>query len=114
MFFSVTRKAKYELDDIQIEQFKTKMLEYLENEMWDSGELEGNCKFPYTVADIPNNIVKEVLYDVIQSAFEEPDYYNGGVHFDDYFGTVSLECGEDDVSDAIHEAVANWRAEMEV
>lgn len=114
MEFNVVRKCTYKLTEPSLESFKERMLEYLEDEMWDSGELKANENFPYTIDNIPDGIVMEVLADAIQDAFECNGYYRGGgVQFDDYFGTVSLDCGEDDVSDAVYEAVANWRAEME-
>lgn len=114
MRFDVKRRASYTLTNESIKAFKTAMLEYLEEEMYDSGELREDEGFPYTINDISDDIVREALTDVIQDAFEYNDCYQGGVYFDDYFGSVSLECGEDDVSDAVYEAVALLRTKMEV
>lgn len=114
MKFNVVHKETYKLTEPSLESFKVRMLEYLEEEMYDSGELMEDEYFPYTINDISDDIVREALTDVIQDAFECIDCYKGGVYFDDYFSSVSLECGEDDVSDAVYEAVALWRDKMEV
>lgn len=113
MEFNVVKRNTYKLTEPSLESFKERMLEYLEDEMYESGELREDESFPYTINDIPNNIVEEILSDTIQCAFEE-DYGYSGIEFDDYFNTISLECGEDDVSDAVYEAVALWRDKMEV
>ena len=114
MRFNVKRSASYTLTKETIKAFKTAMLEYLEEEMCESEELKEGEDFPYTIEDISDDIIREPLADLIQEAFEDCEYYNGGVHFDDYFNSVWLECGEDDVSDCVYEAVAIWRDKMEV
>ena len=114
MVFNVVKRNTYTLTEPSLERFKERMLEYLEEEMYNSRELKEDESFPYTIDDIPDKVVKEGLSAAIQCAFDEGGYYQGGVHFDDYFQTISLTCGEDDVSDAVYEAVAIWREEMEV
>jgi len=114
MKFNVQRSATYTLEKDSIELFKEKMLEYLEDEMYEDGTLKESEKFPYTIENIPDHMVEEALTDAIQNAFEEPNYSYSGFGFDDYFGTVFISDMEDDVSDCVYEAVANWRTEMEV
>jgi hypothetical protein len=114
MKFNVVHKETYKLTEPSLESFKERILEHLEEEMYDSGELREDEDFPYTINDISDDIVRESLAVVIQDAFECNYCYQGGVYFDDYFGSVSLDCGEDDVSDAVYEAVALWRDKMEV
>lgn len=107
MEFNVVKRNTYRLTQPSLESFKEKMIERLEEDM--------ECEiFPYTINDISDSIVREALMDVVQDAFECSNYSYSGVEFDDYFGTISLECGEDDVSDAVYEAVALWRDKMEV
>lgn len=114
MKFNVVKRHTYKLTSPSLESFKERMLEYLEEEMYDSGELKENESCPYTIDDIPLDVVQEALLDTVQCAFDEDGYYHGGVEFDDYFNTISLDCGEDDVSDAVYEAIALWRDKMEV
>lgn len=115
MKFNVIKRRTYKLNEPSLERFKERMLEYLEDEMYESGELREDEKFPYTINDIPIDVIQEVLSEAIQCAFEEDDGYSySGIEFDDYFQIISLECGEDDVSDAVYEAVALWRDKMEV
>lgn len=114
MKFNVQRTATYTLEKDSIELFKEKMLEYLEDEMYEDETLKENEKFPYTIEDIPDYIVGDAISDAIQYAFEEPNYSDSGFVFNDYFGTVFIGNMEDDVSDCVYEAVANWRTEMEV
>lgn len=114
MKFSVKRRRAYTLEKASIKAFKESMLEYLEEEMYEAEELKEDEKLPYTIDDISDDIVKESLTEAIQCAFEECEYYQGGITFDDYFDSVWLDCHEDDVRDCIYEAVANWRTEMEV
>lgn len=107
MEFDVVKRSTYRLTQPSLELFKERMIERLEEEM--------ECEdFPYTINDISDSIVREALADVVQDAFECDSYSYSGVEFDDYFGTISLDCGEDDVSDAVYEAVALWRNKMEV
>lgn len=114
MRFDVKRRASYTLTGESIKAFKTAMLKYLEDEMLDAEELKEDETFPYTIDDISDDIIREPLGSLIQDAFEDCEYYIGGVHFDDYFDSVWLDCGDDDVSDAVDEAVALWRDKMEV
>ena len=114
MKFNVQRTATYTLGEESLGAFKRKMLEYFEEEMYEDGTLKENEKFSYTIEDIPNDIVSEALADAIQEAFDDPNYSHSGFEFDDYFGTVFINSFEDDVSDCVYEAVANWREEMEV
>ena len=113
MRFDVKRRASYTLDKESIKAFKESMLEYLEEEMCEAGELKEDEEFVYTIEDISDDIVKVALTDAIQCAFEDSAYYQGGIHFDDYFESVWLDCSEEDVRDCIYEAVAAWREEME-
>lgn len=109
MKFNVERKATYNLDDLSVKKFKTRMLEYRENEMHEDGTLLENEKFPYTIDDISDDIVHEALAETIQDAFgnSECSGYTG-VSFDDYFSTIFLDFTEEDVRDCVCEAVANW------
>lgn len=113
MRFDVKRRSSYILDKESIKAFKERMLEYLEEEMYEAEELKEDEKLPYTVEDISDDIVRDALTDAIQYAFEDSEYYQGGVHFDGYFDSVWLDCSEEDIRDCIYEAVANWRTEME-
>ncbi len=113
MIFTVKRSATYKLDKESIKTFKEGMLEYLKDEMYEAEELKENEELSYTIEDISDDIVKDALTDVIQGAFEDPQYYQGGITFDDYFESAWLDCSEDDIRDCIYEAVAAWRDEME-
>ena len=113
MKFNVVCRRTYTISNDEIEAFKTAMLEYLEEEMVESGELGENEKLPYTIDDIPDKIVEEILAETIQNAFDGDDYYCSGVNFDEYFGSVSLNVYEEGVRDCVYEAVGNWKTEME-
>lgn len=108
MKFNVVKRATYTLDDKEIIKFKQEMLEYYEEENLEEGE---EC--PYTVADIPDKIVEEVLAVAIQCVFEDDDYYCSGIDFEPYFNSISLDFYEEGVRDCVYEAVANWITEME-
>ena len=112
MKFNVVKTKTYTISDDEIKSFKDAMLEYLEEEMMESGELGEDEKIPYTVDDIPDKIVKDVLAKAVQDSFDD-DYYGCGIQFDSYFDTISLNVYEEDVRDCVYEAVANWRTEME-
>lgn len=114
MKFNVHRSTTYTLEKDSIEMFKRTMLERLEAEMYEDGTLKENEEFPYTIEDIPYDIVQEALADAIQEAFEEPSCAYSGFVFDEYFGTVFISDMEEDVSDCVYEAIANWRMKMEV
>jgi hypothetical protein len=103
MKFDVIRRASYTLDKDSVKAFKQRMVERIEEEMEDD-------KFACTLEDISDDIIREPLANLIQEAFED---YGNGVHFDDYFGSVWLDCGEDDVSDCIDEAIDAWISEKE-
>lgn len=113
MIFTVKRQATYKLDKESLKAFKESMLEYLEEEMCEAGELKEDEEFVYTIEDISDDIVKVALTDAIQCAFEDCEYYQGGVYFDGYFDSVWLDCSEEDIRDCVYEAVAAWRDEME-
>jgi hypothetical protein len=108
MKFNVVKRATYTISDDEIRDFKKAMLEYYEEENLEEGE---EC--PYTIDDIPDKIVEEVLADVVQCAFEEDDYYCSGVDFEPYFNSIHLDFYEEGVRDCVYEAVANWITEME-
>ena len=113
MIFTVKRQATYKLDKESLKAFKESMLEYLKGEMYEAEELKEDEDFTYTVEDISDDIVEEALQYAIQGAFEDPQYYQGGITLDDYFESVGLDCSEEDVRDCIYEAVALWREDME-
>ena len=113
MIFTVKRQATYKLDKESLKAFKEGMLAYLEDEMYEAEELKENEDFTYIIEDIPDDIVEEALKHAIQDAFEDPQYYQGGITLDDYFESVGLDCSEEDVRDCIYEAVALWREEIE-
>ena len=113
MKFNVKRTHTYALYDDSIKEFKERMLRYLENEMEEDGELNEGEKFPYTIADISDDIVYEALADTVQIVFADGDFGYSGIQFDDYFDTISLDFDEDDVRECVYEAVANFRDEME-
>ena len=108
MKFNVVRRATYTISDDEIRDFKKEMLEYYEEENLEEGE---EC--PYTIDDIPDKIVEEVLAETLQCVFEDGDYYCSGINFDDYFECVRLDFYEEGVRDCVYEAVGNWITEME-
>lgn len=108
MKFNVVKRATYTLDNKEVVKFKEAMLEYYEEE---NLEEEEDC--PYTIADIPDKIVEDVLADAIQDSFENDDCYYDGIDFEPYFNTIYLNCYEEGVRDCIYEAVGNWITEME-
>ena len=108
MKFNVVRRATYTISDDEIKQFKRAMLEYYEEEYLDEDE---ECS--YTIADISDKIVKEVLADTLQYIFEDGDDYYHGIEFNDYFGSVTLDFYEDGVRECVREAVDNWTEKME-
>lgn len=114
MKFNVQRTAIYTFGPDSLYAFKATMLDYLEEEMRNDGTLKENEKFPYTIDNISDDIVSESLADAIQEAFNNVGYGYSGFEFDDYFGTVFINGFEDDVTDCVYEAVANWRTKMEV
>ena len=114
MKFDVVRKESYTLSNDEIIDFKKAMLEYLKEEMCECGELEENQDFPYTISDIPDHIIEEVLAKEVQGIYEDSDdYYCSGIYFNNYLKSIFLDCDEEGVRDCIYEAVANWRTEME-
>lgn len=114
MKFNVKVSKTFTLEEDSITLFKEKMLECLEEEMYEDGTLKENEKLPYTIKDISDDIVEKALADAIQYAFEEPDYAYSGFSFSNYFETVSIDSIEDDVSDCVDEAIKIWREEMGV
>lgn len=114
MKFNVRKSKTFTLEEDSIKTFKEKMLERLEEELYEDGTLKQDDVFLYTIEDISDDIVEKALAESIQDAFEDPGYVYSGFAFDDYFNTVSIYSIEDDVRDCVYEAVANWRTEMEV
>ena len=107
MQFDVERKVSYTLKQESIKTFKQKMIERIKEE-------SENEIFDCTIDNISDDIIKEPLHELIQAAFDILAYYQGGVHFDDYFGTVWLDCEEKDVDDCIYEATELWKKTMGV
>ena len=103
MKFDVQRKTSYKLTKYSLERFKERMIECLEE--WG----EGN---KYSIEDISDDIVEAALKDAIQDAFEDCEYYQGGITFDDYFKEVFLDCGEEDVYDCICDAVEKLKRRL--
>ena len=94
MKFSVKRVETYTLNKESLKKFKESVVELLNEE--DETDT-------FTLDIVTDEIVEAALKETIQTAFQEG---GNGVSFDDYFNTISLDCGEDDVADAVHEAAA--------
>ena len=89
----------YKLDDSEVEQFKKRTLEYIQEEL--------DYETTITLDDIPTSKVEEFLDDEITKAIEETKQgyggYGWGIVFDDYFGTISLDYCEEGVSEMVQE-----------
>lgn len=115
MTFKVQKTDTYEIYSESIKKFKEAMLERLADEMIESGELDEDKRFSYTIEDIPDKIVLEALKVTVQDAYDNLNTayaYCSGVKFDDYFNSISLDCSEEDVRDCIYEAAAEWKKEL--
>ena len=88
---------EYKLADDEVEQFRQRVLERLEEE---------NI---ITLNDIPIAEIEEYLSNKLPDAIEETKQgYDRGIVFDDYFGTISLDYCAEGVSDMVHECAQKY------
>ena len=109
MIIKTTVTFEYRLDDDQVEQFRDKVLECIQDELEELGE-----KTTVTLDDVPTESVKEYLNRELPNIIDEIKQgycYGGGVEFDDYFGTISLDYYGDDVRCMIRECAEEIREE---
>ncbi len=100
MHFDVKKAAKYSVNEDEISKFKLKVVKLLNEE--DEAEI-------FAESDISDNIVKEALLDLIQSAFRQScpsQLGDTGVIFNDYFESISFDYSKEDVQDTVYEAAA--------
>lgn len=99
MEIKVSKKMAYRVEEDTIKKFKEKMLEYLKNE-------EDNSS--YTIDDIPDSVITEVLAEAIDE-LEDIDCYYSCLIIDNYFNTISIDFTEDDIIDYICDAIYKWK-----
>lgn len=98
MKVKATITVEYSITDKEINGFKTRVLEYIQENIDED--------YTKTLNDISNEVVEEFLSDAVANLIT--DFYAGyggstGLIYDDYFGTISFDyCGED-VSDLVQE-----------
>ena len=99
MIITTTITFTYKLNDSEIEKFKKRVLEYIQEKL--------DYEITMTLDDIPTNKVEEFLDDEITKAIEETKQgfggYGCGIILDDYFGTISLDYCEEGVSEMVQE-----------
>ena len=97
MIIKSTVTYEYKLNDSEVEKFKKRVLEYIQEEL--------DYETTMTLDDIPTSKVEEFLNDEITKAIEESKQgfggYGWGIVFDDYFGTISLDYCEEGVLEMV-------------
>ena len=75
---------KYSIDDKEINKFKSKVIEFIEEETGESD---------IVAEDIPNKIVYKFLRETLGTYIDEikkGGVYNNGILLDDYFSKINL------------------------
>ncbi len=97
MEIKTTVTLEYRLDDSEVEQFRNKVLECIQDDLEE---------IKITLDDIPMESVKEYLNRELPNIIEEMKHgycYGGGVELDDYFGTINFDYYGEDIRDMIRE-----------
>jgi transposase-like protein len=98
MKIEATIKLEYSIDDREVAEFKSKVLEYIQE------EIDEECNI--ALDDISNEDVEEFLSSAISEIIEESyKGYSGntGIVTDDYFNTISFDYYGEDIRDLVRE-----------
>lgn len=91
MKISTIITIEYTIDDAQIEEFRFRVLQYIQE------EIDANCGL--TIDDISKETAEEFLKKSLPDIIEDVKKgyaCNSGIDYDDYFRTISFDyCGED-------------------
>jgi hypothetical protein len=106
MKIKTTVTFEYRLEDKEIERFKAKVLEYIQEE----------SELNITLDDIPDELVKDYLKDSLPDIIEE--YHLGycnveGVEIDGYFNTISFDYYGEDARNLVQEIAEQIIVDME-
>ena len=102
---TITITLEYRLEDREIDEFRNKVLEYIQDELEEE---------TITIDDIPTEKIKEYLRSELPNIIEEikQGYCDSsGVKLDDYFNTISLDYYDEDIRDMIQECANKIRKE---
>ena len=102
---TLTLTLEYRLEDREIEEFRNKVLEYIQYELEEE---------TITIDDIPAEKIKEYLSSELPNIIEEikQGYCDSsGVKLDDYFNTISLDYYDEDTRYMIQECANEIRKE---
>lgn len=95
MIIKTTVTLEYRLDDSKIEEFRNKVLEYIQDELEEDGE-----EVDITLDDIPIKKVKEYLNRELPNVIAEmkdSSYGGWGIELDTYFNSISFNFYDGDV-----------------
>ena len=99
MEIKTTVTFTYKLDDSEVEQFRKKVFEYIEGNIYTETTL--------TLDDIPTSVVEEFLDNELTTAIEDSKtgHICGdcGITFDEYFATISLDYCDEYIEDMVRE-----------
>jgi hypothetical protein len=106
MKIKTTVTFEYRLEDKEIERFKAKVLEYIQEE----------SELNITLDDIPDELVKDYLKDSLPDIIEE--YHLGycnveGVEIDGYFNTIGFDYYGEDARNLVQEIAEQIIVDME-
>lgn len=106
MKIKTTVTFEYRLEDKEIERFKAKVLEHIQEE----SELD------ITLDDIPDKLIEDYLKDALPDIIQE--YHLGycnveGVEIDDYFNTISFDYYGEDARNLVDEIANQIITDME-
>ena len=88
----------YSIDDSEITKFKSKVFEYIKEEMGEETKM--------TLDDISNETVEEFLSDTLPDILDEIHRgycYDEGIECDDYFNTIRFDYHGGDVKELVRE-----------
>ena len=88
---------KYSIDDKEINRFKSKVIEFIEEETGESD---------IVAEDIPNKIVYKFLRETLGTYIDDikkGGVYNNGILLDDYFNTISFDYHGENVRELIQQ-----------
>lgn len=107
MKIKATVTFEYRLNDSEIAEFKSRVLEYIQ---------ENEDDWSITLDDISNESIEEFLSeslpDIIEELYRGYDH-NSGIIMDDYFGTISLDYYGEDVRGLVEEMADQIIADRE-
>lgn len=96
MKIKTTVTFEYRLEDKEIEGFKAKVLEHIQEE----------SELNITLDDIPDELIRDYLKDSLPAIIEEIHLgycRTEGVDLDDYFNTISFYYGGDGARELVRE-----------